>query len=733
MADNASLTGIEYEITGSLNPNTAKNIRKVRRELEKLKETMENANLSSAYSEIGEVVANAGGRQSRPRASGEGIEEEVSPENEGRLAGFIKSLQEVKDKAFGATSRLGQFFDSIKRIAMYRAIRTALKMISEGITEGTQNLYRWSRLGGDMGQFAKSMDSIATSFMYLKNAVGAAVAPIINALAPAIEWITNKFVDLLNIINQVISAFTGASTWSKAIRTPITYAQSVGNGFDKATKKAKEYKATILGFDEINRLDKQTDSSSGSTGGVPPFDYSSMFVQMPISDTITKIKDFIKSHLMEIEALAYLFEFAIGLILFFTGHPILGLALMIHGAYKLFTLNATIDWDSVSDKVRENLAIIEGIAGGFMLAVGLFLLLTGANLPLGIALIAAGAAMIYQSASINWKGTEEHVSTVLSTIEGIAIGAVLGLGVILALTGNLVLGIPLIVAGLALGASAVSENWDVIPDNVKRTLNTIAAYVSIGLVALGVILALTNINLPVGLALIAAGLVTTATAVNWEYVPDSVKRDLTTITTIVGTALIALGAVFLLTGVAAPLGIAMMIAGGISLVSAVAINWDFIPDKISEMLNNITSGVQKWWDGLFSGIKRAWDNLKSWWSNLTLPSIEMPGLSGGVIGNFASGGFPSEGELFMAREAGPELVGTMNGRTAVANNQEIIAGIEAGVYNAVASALSVSEGNGNGDTREVILMCDSEILARGTMRGMRKLDRMYNPTVKFTG
>jgi hypothetical protein len=38
---------------------------------------------------------------------------------------------------------------------------------------------------------------------------------------------------------------------------------------------------------------------------------------------------------------------------------------------------------------------------------------------------------------------------------------------------------------------------------------------------------------------------------------------------------------------------------------------------------------------------------------------------------FANGGFPPMGDLFIANEAGPELVGSINGRTAVASNQEI--------------------------------------------------------------
>ena len=42
---------------------------------------------------------------------------------------------------------------------------------------------------------------------------------------------------------------------------------------------------------------------------------------------------------------------------------------------------------------------------------------------------------------------------------------------------------------------------------------------------------------------------------------------------------------------------------------------------------------------------------------------------------YASGGFPEQGQYFIAREQGPELVGTIGNRTAVANNDQIVAGI----------------------------------------------------------
>lgn len=49
---------------------------------------------------------------------------------------------------------------------------------------------------------------------------------------------------------------------------------------------------------------------------------------------------------------------------------------------------------------------------------------------------------------------------------------------------------------------------------------------------------------------------------------------------------------------------------------------------------------------------------------------------------FAQGGFVDEGQLFIAREAGAEMVGAIGNRTAVANNDQIVEGISAGVANA---------------------------------------------------
>lgn len=95
-------------------------------------------------------------------------------------------------------------------------------------------------------------------------------------------------------------------------------------------------------------------------------------------------------------------------------------------------------------------------------------------------------------------------------------------------------------------------------------------------------------------------------------------------------------------------------------------------------------------------VKRMQDNI----GNLELPIWLKPvSKSFEILGNYinltfgnacADGGFVDTGELFIAREAGPELVGRINGKTAVANNDQIVSGISSGVYNAMVSAMSRS-------------------------------------------
>lgn len=195
-------------------------------------------------------------------------------------AKFLLSLPLAPLKHLGSSlksivSRLRGFFSSVKRIAVYRAIRAALKEITQAFREGTDNLYQYSKAID--GQFAQSMDTLATSALYAKNSLAAMASPLINALAPAVDFIIDKFVDLVNTVNELIASLTGASTWTKALKYPKEYAEAA----DGANGKAKELRATLLGFDEINRLDDNKRGSRGSAADA--LDYSKMFEEQVVN------------------------------------------------------------------------------------------------------------------------------------------------------------------------------------------------------------------------------------------------------------------------------------------------------------------------------------------------------------------------------------------------------------------------------------------------------------------
>lgn len=126
------------------------------------------------------------------------------------------------------------------------------------------------------------------------------------------------------------------------------------------------------------------------------------------------------------------------------------------------------------------------------------------------------------------------------------------------------------------------------------------------------------------------------------------------------------------------------------------------------------SSVKKWVGSIptlsapIKLVKSGWSTVKKWLGsldfklNFKLPKIKVEWGSKTVAGftikyptgfsTYAKGGFPDMGELFVAREAGPEMVGRIGNRSAVANNDQIVEGISQGVYAAVLAAMRASEG-----------------------------------------
>lgn len=205
----------------------------------------------------------------------------------------------LKSKISGLIGPVTNLIHSFGRIAMYRALRTAIKAITRGFSEGIRHLYHWSEIVGN--EFKNSMDSLTTSAHYLRDSLGAMASPLIDALAPAIEVLVEKFVSLLNVVNQFIATITGQGSWRRAVRTATEYDDGIKEATDsakKATEAQKKLNKALQDFDELNLITtsttKGTNPSGGSGGSGSGID-STHFVEEPIADWIKDIKKAIEN------------------------------------------------------------------------------------------------------------------------------------------------------------------------------------------------------------------------------------------------------------------------------------------------------------------------------------------------------------------------------------------------------------------------------------------------------
>ena len=119
-------------------------------------------------------------------------------------------------------------------------------------------------------------------------------------------------------------------------------------------------------------------------------------------------------------------------------------------------------------------------------------------------------------------------------------------------------------------------------------------------------------------------------------------------------------------------------------------------------------GVKKGWVGLFAALASGATIAAG---TMTLKENLVKGMS-----TYASGGFPDSGEIFIANEAGAEMIGTIGGRTAVANNEDIVSSISVGVYGAVKRAMSEASPNDNVGYGDVYL--DNTKVGRVVAKGV---------------
>lgn len=593
-----------------------------------------------------------------------------------------EKISSTKNGVFGmgeatkkADEYMSRFVNRVKKLALRAFVFTLITRALSVVRD-----YVWKVI--------QVNDEAAKAIGRLKGALLTLAQPLLSVIVPAFTALVNILTKVISVIANIVSMLFGTTAKKSEAAAKGLYKEADAIG--SVGSAAKEAKGNLASFDEINTI--PTSSSGGGAAAALADRLSPVFEQFTTDEYKAKID----------ELTAYLSGalLALGAILCFSGANIpLGIALMAAGAIGLVTLIKE-NWNAMSDRLRAALTNVLSVLGLFALAIGAILCLSGANIPLGIGLMLAGAAML---------------------------------------------------------GTAVALNWNAVNDKTKNTLSALMMALGMTLLAIGAVLCFSGANLPLGIGLMIAGAASIAASVamNWNTAPEKTKAAIKSLMGSIGVSLIAIGAVLCFSGANLPLGIGMMIAGGAAIAAASDLDWSALLTKLKEMWQNI----KQWWntsvskfftadywkalgrriiDGLLSGLKSAWEAVKTWVANAVSwfgkkfveAQNSIAKSNSGRSGGFGtrSGGFgrpsraPSISRVSAPALARGAVIPPNKEFLAVLGDQKSGTNIETPLATMVEAFKQAMAESGGGATT-VVIQLDGKEIARSTVKNINNMTR----------
>ena len=626
------------------------------------------------------------------------------------MAPALNRSNRAMNGMYGSGSRLSRMWATLKMTAGFMAASFIIMGSVNAAKQGFVNLSQYSE------QTNSDLSMLMSSLTQLKNSFATAFAPVLTVVAPILNTLIGWVTSATTAVAHFFAALTGQKTVTVAKQVNQDFASSVadaGNAASDATGKAEKLRRTLMGFDKINKLDSTDSSSSGTSG--PTLSPSQMFETVEVENAASgwakKIKDaWAKADFTDI-----------GVVL----------------GDKLNTGLSGIDWTKINTTLSNIAKSVATLLNGFIDETDWALV--GGTFANGInTLVNTGYTFV---TTFSWKkfGTAiaDAVNGFIKDLDLSKAGQTFSNGIKGILN--------------TINTALAETDWTAVGTKIGNFLKNID-WISI-LTSVGKAI----VNAMIGVLDLADGLFTSICDglknVKWDEVVSQAWGLVKSAWELVGKVL--------------SVGLSLFKSAWSTLASFVGIDKKGLSQKINRVkgwTNTIREFLgltknssdtksqkisrKKGWTKTMSnwiGIntkgfsqkvklkKDGWTNFKKWLGidgdfklNFKLPKIKVKWGEKTVAGfkisypngfeTYATGGFPEEGPFMMNRG---EIAGRFsNGKSVVANNQQITAGIASAVgpavYEAVLSAMM--QGGGNNGNITIVLEGD----AKGLFKVVKK-------------
>lgn len=589
------------------------------------------------------------------------------------------------------------------------------------------------------GDMARTLEQPANMLRVLRaqlercaRAIGNLFIPILTKVLPIAIAVADGLRQIISAIASLFGVTLNTPDWNASIGNATSGTEDIADNMGSAVESAKELKRYLAPFDELNVLPDQSTGNGGSGSGtglgtgsgdlgieLPGYDFLKNAVTTQIDEWKKKLEplvSFVKKNIGEILELIM----TIG-------------AALLAWKFSVGFLNGIEALKALSGKELSMPLTI--VAGGILTATGFKIEFSGIKdaiekglNSLNFGEIIAGGLLGTAGIGVLGKGIGQFIAKAFSgTAVAQAItagGGAISTGLIGAAIGGIVAGIPMFVTGV----------YDAIMNGLN-TLNGLLIPAGSALAGAGAGAIIGSLGGPIGtgvgalIGLVIGGLTDLGVAIaqHWDEIKEATVNAWNSVKE---------KTIEVWNGIKDWLSTAWnsikTTASSVwsSVSTTVSNTWTTIKTNASKFMSNLLDTFKTKFERLKQTVTDAISRIKSAFNfDWHLPSLELPHISVtysdapwalarffGIysiphlsVDWYANGGFPDAGQLFIANEAGPEMVGSIGGKTAVANNDQIVEAIAQGVFRAVTEAMNGNSGNRK---QEVVIYLDGKAMAR---------------------